>query len=121
MPLPINLNSSIERAVTSVLEKEGIYTKIEEFDKALDAQGISVNELASQLAMLIYSGKERTKLEAIKMALAGKGIDLREKDPVTQAPTIIFQINSSTEQTLNMFAPPREIKSLEEMSKPLCQ
>lgn len=117
MPLPFQMNSEIERAVSSVLQKEGLLNPQEEFSEALTVSGITINELANQLSSLIYSSRDRTKLEAIKIALAGKGIDLREKDSMVEAPpTIIFNIATSHEQTLNMFAPPREVKSLIEMS-----
>jgi len=116
MPILPILDSGLCQAVDSMLVKAGVTNPKIKFQDALIASGLTIDELASQLANLLYSGKERTRLEALKLALAGQGVDLREKDAVTQVPSIIFNITSNEQNVLNMFAPTREIKSLEEMS-----
>ena len=72
--------------------------------------------MAGQLANLIYSAREGTLLKAIELALSGHGITLRDSKEVGGTPTIIFNINSSNEQhTHMMFAPVRDVKSIQEM------
>lgn len=116
MPIPIHNSSGIEQAVQNVLEKSGILLPKEKFSQALESNGITIPELAAQLASLIFSAREGTRLKALELALTGHGIELRKDSTVPQIPTIIFNINSSNEQNvLNMFAPNREIKTLDEM------
>lgn len=116
MPLPFQNSSEVEQVVQTVLEKSGIFLPKEKFAQALENNGITIPELATQLASLIYSAREGTRLKALELALAGHGIELRKDVAAPQVPTIIFNINSSNEQNvLNMFAPEREIKTLAEM------
>ena len=116
MPLPIQNSSGIEQAISNVLEKSGIIAPREKFAQALESQGITIQEMAAQLAMLIYSAREGTRLKALEMALAGHGIELRKDSTTIQVPNIIFNINSSSDQKiLNMFAPNRDVKTLSEM------
>jgi hypothetical protein len=116
MPLPIQHSSSIEEAVHSVLEKAGVLVPKEKFSQALESNGITIDQLAAQLSTLIYTAREGTRLKALEIALAAHGIELRESKITPEAPTIIFNISTGDVQSTNMmFAPVREIKSLDEM------
>jgi hypothetical protein len=119
MPIPIQTSSGIEQAVNSMLRKSGVLTNKEKLSESLISNGLTIDELGAQIANLVFSGKERTRLEALKLALAGHGIDLREQTQVNVVPSITFNIVSNSEtNVLEMFAPTREIKSLKEMSLP---
>ena len=109
MPLPllppgVNLDQVVETALVSA----GVIPKRESAVAALEAAGCDVETLATQLASLVYSARDATKLKAVQAAFSLHGIKL-EADNAVQAP--IFTFNVITEGTVSLnqvFAPERK-------------
>lgn len=107
MPLPMN-HLQIESAVTSALEKVGAIPVSEEAISALKDAGADVHRLATELASLVFSAKDRTKLEAIRDAMMLHGINLKTENRTgSQTPTININIVSENTNLNNLFAPER--------------
>ena len=108
MPLPPLKIDPLDQAIEVALETSKVFPRQQAAD-SLIASGLSVPELATHLANLIYSAKDAVKLNAIRDALAIHGISLKQEDSAASTPQITFNIVGENVQLNNMFAPKREI------------
>lgn len=106
MPLPYN-PEIIENAVSSALEKSGVLSKRNSAIESLNEAGADVERLAHEIANLVFSAKESTKLKAIQYAFALHGINIQAESTPPINPTINIMVQGEDIQLKNLFAPER--------------
>lgn len=114
MPLPNNLTINtnalevIEAAVDNALETKGVLSKKERAARALENAGLSIEDLATHLANLIFTANSATKRNAILDAFGLHDINLKPDVGGQSAPTIVFQVQGENVNLNQLFAPNRE-------------
>jgi|SRR3972149_6096513 len=105
---PTNLPANLEQAIDKAFEEKGLLSKKDRAAQALEANGLTVEDLAFHLANLIFSAKDHVKRNAILDAFGLHGINLKAEEAGNQAPNIIFQISGDNVNLNQLFAPPRD-------------
>ena len=105
MPLP---NNQLEAIVEQALERAGVLPPREEAAQALINSGIDIPSLANQLANLIYTAKDSTKLKAIEQAFAIHGVSIRPESATAGMPQIVFNVSGDNVNLNSLFAPERK-------------
>lgn len=108
MPVPQLKGDALDQAIEVALETSKVFPK-QQAAESLTASGLSIPELATHLANLVYSAKDAVKLNAIRDAFALHGIYLKQEDSATSTPQIVFNITGENVQLNNMFAPQRDV------------
>jgi hypothetical protein len=100
------LPAVIPKIVDEVLVDAGILPPREQFSQSLEISGVTIDMLAQILADLLMNGKESTRLKALQLALAAKGINIQpafENSPAG----ITVNINVGNNNLNALFAPER--------------
>jgi hypothetical protein len=106
LPLPYR-PEIIEKAVETALEKSGALTPHQDAMSALDEAGADVRRLATELANLVFTARDATKLKAIQYALEMQGIVVEQKQQRIQ-PVINIAIQGENTNLQNLFVPERK-------------
>ena len=112
MPLPVTISTEeVTKAVTAVLIDNKVIPKRTSALEAFEDAGCDVRMLATQLATLVLTARDSTRLKAIITGFNLHGINLTP-ELGAQVPDIIFNIEGDNAQVNQMFAPERKINVL---------